>query len=213
MSFEMWLAFFTACWVISISPGAGAVASMASGLKYGFPYGYWNVIGLQSALALQILIVAAGVGAVLVASELAFQLIKWFGVGYLVFLAWQQWRAVPTDMEAQTHQLEQQLQRESPQKMILKGFLVNISNPKAIVFMLAVLPQFVDVTKSQLPQYSLMMVTMIAVDMIVMAGYTGLAAKVLRYLKSPRQQKILNRSFAAMFVGAASLLSLVNRSN
>jgi homoserine/homoserine lactone efflux protein len=56
-----------------------------------------------------------------------------------------------------------------------------------------------------------LMATMIGVDMVVMAGYTSLASKVLRYLKSPRQQMLLNRSFAAMFVGAASLLSLVNR--
>jgi len=75
------------------------------------------------------------------------------------------------------------------------------------------LPQFIDPAKSLVPQYSLMMLTMIAVDMIVMAGYTCLAAKVLLFLKTPRQQRILNRSFASMFVGAASLLSLVHRSS
>ena len=95
--------------------------------------------------------------------------------------------------------------------MMVKGFLVNISNPKAIIFMLAVLPQFIDPTKTLVQQYSMMMVTMIAVDMIVMAGYTCLAAKVLLFLRSPRQQRILNRSFASMFVGAASLLSFVHR--
>ena len=84
MAFDIWLAFFTACWVISLSPGAGAIASMSSGLQFGFLRGYWNVIGLQLALAVQILIVAAGVGAVLTASALAFNLIKWFGVAYLV---------------------------------------------------------------------------------------------------------------------------------
>jgi len=211
MSFETWLAYFAACWIISISPGAGAVASMASGMKYGFPYGYWNVIGLQSALAIQILIVAAGVGAVLAASETAFAVIKWFGVGYLLYLAWQQWCSVPTDMEAEAREFEGGKKRETPRVLIFKGFLVNISNPKAIVFMLAVLPQFIDPAEPLVPQYGLMMLTMIAVDMIVMWGYTGLAAKVLRYLKSPRQQKLLNRSFAGMFVGAATLLSTVNR--
>lgn len=98
MLFETWLAFFAACWVISLSPGAGAIASMSCGLQYGFWRGYWNVLGLQLALVLQIAIVAAGVGAVLAASALAFSLIKWFGVLYLVYLAIKQWRALPSDM-------------------------------------------------------------------------------------------------------------------
>ncbi|MBB6056179.1 LysE family transporter [Tolumonas osonensis] len=207
MSFDVWLAFFAACWVISLSPGAGAIASMSSGLQFGFLRGYWNVIGLQIALAIQILIVAAGVGAILTASELAFNLIKWFGVAYLVYLAVKQWQQKPSEIDAE----QQAVKAFSPLAIITKGFLVNISNPKAIVFILAVLPQFIDPAKSLVPQYSLMMITMIAVDMIVMAGYTCLAAKVLLFLKTPRQQRILNRSFASMFVGAASLLSLVHR--
>ncbi len=207
MAFDIWLAFFAACWVISLSPGAGAIASMSSGLQFGFLKGYWNVIGLQIALAVQILVVAAGVGAVLTASALAFNLIKWFGVAYLVYLAIKQWQQRPSEIKADIHAV----QRVRALTMIVKGFLINISNPKAIVFMLAVLPQFIDPQQKLVPQYGIMMVTMIAVDMIVMAGYTCLAAKVLLFLRTPRQQRILNRSFASMFVGAASLLSFVHR--
>ncbi len=207
MDFDVWLGFFAACWVISLSPGAGAIASMSSGLQFGFRRGYWNVIGLQLALALQILIVAAGVGAVLATSALAFNLIKWFGVAYLLYLAYKQWQQ-PLSVVSAEQRAEQQVQ---PLAMMFRGFLVNISNPKAIVFMLAVLPQFITPSDPLVPQYGLMMATMIAVDMIVMAGYTCLAAKVLLFLRSPRQQRILNRSFASMFAGAASLLSLVHR--
>lgn len=206
MAFDIWLAFFTACWVISLSPGAGAIASMSSGLQFGFLRGYWNVIGLQLALAVQILIVAAGVGAVLTASALAFNLIKWFGVAYLVYLAIKQWQQKPSTITT-----EQQQPQVDPLAMIMKGFLVNISNPKAIVFMLAVLPQFIDPAQALIPQYGIMMLTMISVDMIVMAGYTCLAVKVLLFLRTPCQQRILNRSFASLFLGAASLLSFVHR--
>lgn len=206
MAFDIWLAFFTACWVISLSPGAGAIASMSSGLQFGFLRGYWNVIGLQLALAVQIIIVAAGVGAVLTASALAFNLIKWFGVAYLVYLAIKQWQQKPSTITT-----EQQQPQVDPLAMIMKGFLVNISNPKAIVFMLAVLPQFIDPAQALIPQYGIMMLTMITVDMIVMAGYTCLAVKVLLFLRTPRQQRILNRSFASLFLGAASLLSFVHR--
>ena len=207
MTLDIWLAFFAACWIISLSPGAGAIASMSSGLQFGFLRGYWNVIGLQIALAVQILVVAAGVGAVLTASALAFNLIKWFGVAYLVYLAIKQWQQQPSEIKTNV----QAAPRVRALSMIVKGFLINISNPKAIVFMLAVLPQFIDPQQELVPQYGIMMVTMIAVDMIVMAGYTCLAAKVLLFLRTPRQQRILNRSFASMFVGAASLLSFVHR--
>lgn len=207
MALETWLAFLVACWVISLSPGAGAIASMSSGLQYGFLRGYWNALGLQIGLALQIAIVAAGVGAILATSALAFSLIKWFGVVYLVYLAVKQWRALPSDMASNS--AERPIGR--PLTLVLRGFLVNFSNPKAIVFMLAVLPQFIDPHAPLVEQYLVMGVTMITVDLIVMAGYTGLASRVLRLLRSPRQQRVMNRSFAALFVGAAALLATVRR--
>ncbi|AYG42940.1 threonine transporter RhtB [Pseudomonas sp. Leaf58] len=207
MSMEVWLGFFAACWVISLSPGAGAIASMSSGLQYGFWRGYWNALGLQLGLILQIAIIAAGVGAVLAASATAFQLIKWFGVAYLVYLAYKQWRALPMDMsdESGVRPLGK------PLSLVFRGFLVNVSNPKALVFMLAVLPQFINPQAPLLPQYVAITVTMVTVDMLVMAGYTGLAARVLRLLRTPKQQKRLNRTFAGLFIGAATFLATLRR--
>ena len=208
MSMETWLAFFFACWVISLSPGAGAVASMSAGLNYGFRHGYWNAIGLQLALLGQIAIVAAGLGALLAASEWAFALIKWLGVAYLVYLGWRQWRSPVTEI----HPEQAGKIPASASVLILRGFLVNASNPKAIVFILAVLPQFLDPLQPLLGQYLLMTLTMIGVDLLVMAGYTGLAARVLRSLRSAAHQRLLNRSFGALFIAAAGLLATVHRS-
>ncbi|MFB4391743.1 MULTISPECIES: LysE family transporter [unclassified Pseudomonas] len=207
MSMETWLAFFAACWVISLSPGAGAIASMSSGLQYGFWRGYWNALGLQLGLILQIAIIAAGVGAILAASSTAFQVIKWFGVAYLVYLAYRQWRALPMDMtdNAAVRPIGK------PLSLVFRGFLVNVSNPKALVFMLAVLPQFIDPHQPLLAQYLAIAVTMVSVDLLVMAGYTGLAARVLRLLRTPRQQKRLNRTFAGLFLGAAAFLATLRR--
>jgi len=207
MALETWLGFFAACWVISLSPGAGAIASMSCGLQYGFWRGYWNALGLQIALAAQIAIVAAGVGAVLATSALAFTLIKWFGVAYLVYLGVKQWRALPADMS------DDPAIRPigKPLSLVLRGFLVNISNPKALVFMLAILPQFIDPAAPLLAQYLTIGVTMVCVDLIVMAGYTGLASRVLRLLKTPKQQRRMNRTFAGLFVGAAGFLATLHR--
>ena len=207
MVFETWLAFFVACWLISLSPGAGAIASMSCGLQYGFRRGYWNAIGLQLALVLQIAIVAAGVGALLATSAMAFGLIKWFGVVYLLWLALAQWRALPGNLADES--APRPLGR--PLTLVLRGFLVNASNPKAVVFILAVLPQFLQPEAPLLPQYLSMTATMVGVDLLVMAAYTGLAAKVLRALRSARQQRLLNRSFALMFVAATGLLASIHR--
>ncbi|NVZ51739.1 LysE family transporter [Pseudomonas sp. B6002] len=207
MALDTWLAFFVASWIISLSPGAGAIASMSSGLQYGFLRGYWNAIGLQLGLAMQIAVVAGGLGAILAASSTAFYAIKWFGVAYLVYLAIKQWRALPMDMtdDAAVRPIGK------PMAMMFRGFLVNASNPKALVFMLAVLPQFVNPQAPLLIQYLILGATMISVDMIVMAGYTGLASKVLRLLRTPKQQKRMNRTFAGLFVGAAGFLASLHR--
>ncbi len=207
MALDTWLAFFLASWIISLSPGAGAIASMSSGLQYGFLRGYWNAIGLQLGLAMQIAVVAGGLGAILAASSTAFYAIKWFGVAYLVYLAIKQWRALPMGMadDAAIRPLGK------PMAMMFRGFLVNASNPKALVFMLAVLPQFVNPQAPLLVQYLIIGATMISVDMIVMAGYTGLASKVLRLLRTPKQQNRVNRTFAGLFVGAAGFLASLHR--
>ncbi|MCF5029306.1 LysE family transporter [Pseudomonas syringae] len=207
MALETWLGFFAACWIISLSPGAGAIASMSCGLQYGFWRGYWNALGLQIALVAQIAIVAAGLGAVLAASDMAFTLIKWFGVAYLVYLGIKQWRALPADLadESAVRPVGK------PMTLVLRGFLVNISNPKALIFILAILPQFIDPAAPLLMQYAIIAATMVVVDLIVMAGYTGLASKVLRLLKTPRQQRRMNRTFASLFVGAAGFLATLHR--
>ncbi|QKF50731.1 LysE family transporter [Pseudomonas graminis] len=207
MSLETWLGFFAACWVISLSPGAGAIASMSSGLQYGFWRGYWNALGLQVALVVQIAVVAVGLGAVLATSALAFTLIKWFGVAYLVYLGIKQWRALPSDLA------DDSAVRPVGKPLVLmaRGFLVNISNPKALVFILAILPQFIDTHLPLLPQYLIIASTMVCVDLIVMAGYTGLASKVLRALKTPKQQRRMNRTFAGLFVSAAAFLATLHR--
>ena len=207
MVLETWLAFFAASWVISLSPGAGAIASMSCGLQYGFWRGYWNALGLQLGLAMQIAIVAAGVGAILAASATAFYAIQWFGVAYLVYLAVKQWRALPSDLsdDAAVRPIGK------PLALMFRGFLVNISNPKALVFMLAVLPQFIDPHAPLLKQYLILGATMIVVDLIVMAGYTGLASKVLRLLRTPVQQRRMNRTFAGLFLGAAGFLATIRK--
>ncbi|WP_070378769.1 LysE family transporter [Rhodococcus sp. WMMA185] len=203
MSWQVWYAWLGASVVISLSPGASAIMSMATGMRFGLRRGYWNIAGLQLGLLLQIVLVAAGLGALLASSVFAFTVIKWLGVAYLVYLGIRQWRARPTDMSG----LDDEATEASGPAMALRGFLINASNPKAIIFMLAVLPQFLDTSAPLVPQYLIIAATLIVVDVVVMTFYTGLAAKVLQLLRSPRQQRATNRAFSGLFFGAATFLA------
>lgn len=208
MTPETWFAFFAACWAISLSPGAGAVAAMASGAEHGFRRSYWTIAGLQLGFLSHLAIVAAGVGAVLAASETAFALIKWLGVAYLLWLGVRRWltaRSARIGMPAGVEAV--------PARQIAHGFLVNASNPKSVVFMLAVIPQFLAPAQPLLPQYAVMALTLVAVDVVVMGGYALFASRLLAWLREPRHVALLNRVFGTLFIGAALALAAVRRQN
>ena len=208
MEFSTWLAFFAASWAISISPGPGAIASMSAGLNHGFRYGYVTIFGLVLGIWTQLLIVGVGLGALIAASSTAFTVVKWLGVGYLVWLGIQQWRAPARPMVALSDTGEVVTQRA----LILKAWLINIVNPKGTVFLLAVVPQFINVAQPLLPQYLIIGATLAFTDLVVMTGYTALAAKVLGALKEPAHIRAMNRTFGSLFVLAGSLLAFFKRS-
>jgi len=160
MSIETWLAFFVTAWAISLSPGAGAVAAMSSGLRHGLRRGYWTTIGLQLGILLQLAVVAAGLGALLATSQIAFESVRWAGVAYLMWLGIQQWRAGAAGA-AGAQLLRDDARAATRRALLMRGFLVNTSNPKAVVFMLAVVPQFIDVTQPLPAQYLLIAATLV----------------------------------------------------
>jgi homoserine/homoserine lactone efflux protein len=206
MPLDTWLAFFVASWLISLSPGAGAISCMTAGLRYGYVRGLWNILGLQLGIVFIMAVVAAGLGAVLAASATAFTVVKWLGAAYLVWLGIQQWRApdVPLDVGAAPA-------GGTPRALVLRGFLVNATNPKGLLFMLAVLPQFIDPARPQLPQYAVCAATIVFTDLVVMSGYTGLAARMLRMLRAPHHLRALNRAFGGLFVAAGAFLATFRR--
>jgi len=208
MELTTWLAFFAASWAISISPGAGAIAAMSSGLSYGFGRGYYTTLGLVLGIWTQICVVSVGLGALIATSSLAFALVKWAGVAYLVWLGIQQWRAPATPIVAQTDEASRLPHRRT---LVVRGWMINSLNPKGTVFLLAVVPQFLDLNAALAPQYGVIAATLGFTDLVVMAGYTALASRVLRMLRSASQIRAMNRVFGTLFVAAGALLASVKR--
>lgn len=207
MELSTWLAFFAASWAISISPGAGAVAAMSAGLNHGFKRGYITTLGLVLGIWTQIVVVGVGLGAVVATSATAFLVIKWAGVAYLVWLGIQQWRAPAVPLAAKTEAAGQAHVRS----MVFRAWVINALNPKGTVFLLAVVPQFLNLAQPLAPQYLVIAATLGFTDLVVMGGYTALAAKVLRALKSESHLKAMNRVFGGLFVAAGTLLALFKR--
>lgn len=209
VGWDLWLAFVGASVAISVSPGAGAIQSMATGLTHGLRRGAWSVAGLQIGLMTQLAVVAVGLGAAVAKSVVAFAVIKWIGVFYLIYLAVQQWRST-ADTVAEQGAVDVD-DRAGRLTLLLRGAVVNLTNPKGLVFLLAVLPQFVLLSRPLLPQYLTIAATMVVVDVLVMCAYTGLAARLLGWLGTPGRQRMLNRTMSGLFALAAVVLSLVRR--
>lgn len=210
MDLATWLGFFGASWAISLSPGAGAVAAMGAGLHHGFRRGYVLTFGLVLGILTQLVVVGVGLGALVATSTTFFQIVKWTGVSYLVWLGVQQWRAParPLEVDANDDAVAASVR---PAALVLRGWMINAVNPKGTVFLLAVVPQFIDPAAALWPQYAVIGATLVFTDLVVMAGYTALAARVLGALRSPTQMRWTQRVFGSLFIVAAGLLSAFRR--
>ncbi len=203
MTFSLWLAFFAAAWAISLSPGPGALCAMASGLKYGFRRGYWISPGLILGLWTQVLIVGLGLGALLATSELAFNVVKWLGAAYLVYLGYKQFRTNAMPVAVQSRDTSPFRIRD----LLVRGWLVNVINPKGTVFMLAVMPQFLNLSAPLAPQYVIIALTLALTDLVAMGLYTSFASRILALLRDPRQIRWMNRLFGSLFILAGTVLA------
>ncbi|WP_091423968.1 LysE family transporter [Arthrobacter sp. OV608] len=207
MQFSMWLTLAGAGVLISFTPGAGAINTMSNSLNSGFRRSMWGILGQQAALVIHVVIVALGVGVLVASSPIAFNVIRYSGAAYLVYLGIRQFLAKPD--------LEQEkiagLQNEPAWSIFRRGFWVNLLNPKAIIFFLAFMPQFIRPEQPLLAQYAVLTATIVAIDVLVMWFFFAAAARSFeRFTHSARGQLVLNRSFGVLFVAVGILLAFLH---
>ena len=209
MSLAVWFSLLTASVVISFTPGAGAINTMSNAMNQGWRRSIWGIVGQQIALIVHVAVVAAGVGLLVSRSEVLFNGIRYAGAAYLVFLGI---RLILTKPAVVVDDVPVPVKsRKSHWSMIRRGFWVNLLNPKAIVFFLAFIPQFVRLDEPPLPQYLTLIVTVIVVDVIVMWGFFAAAARPFRRLtRTARGQRVLNTVFGALFIVVAAILVLLH---
>ena len=208
MSWQLWLAFFAASWAISLSPGPGAVAVMSASLQHGFARGCFAIVGLVLGFWTQLVVVAAGVGAIIATSALAFAVVKWLGVAYLVYLGVRQWRAPAVALVPTTAAPGKPVTRS---RIVVEAWLLNAVNPKGTAFMLAVVPQFLVPSQPLVPQYLAIAATLAFTDLVVNAGYAALASRLLGLLRSPKRVRAVQRVFGSLFIALGALLATFKR--
>jgi homoserine/homoserine lactone efflux protein len=207
VQFSLWLALAGAGTLISFTPGAGAINTMSNSLTAGFRRSIWGILGQQAALVVHIVIVALGVGVLVSGSPVAFNVIRYAGAAYLVYLGIRQFLSKPD--------LEQEkiagLKNEPAWSIFRRGLWVNLLNPKAIVFFLAFMPQFIRPDQPLLAQYAVLTATVVAIDILVMWFFFAAAARSFeRFTHSGRGQLVLNRSFGVLFVAVGILLAFLH---
>ena len=207
MNFEVWITLLLASIAISVSPGAGAVVSMNYGIKYGLKKSYSAIFGLQLGYIVQTFIVIIGLGAIIAKSVLVFNIVKWVGVAYLVYLGLSK-----IFEKVEVVEQSEQIKSYNAKKAFLTASFINLTNPKATVFLVAFIPQFLNPNESLWLQFVIIALTLCIVDVFVMTGYSSMASKLKFLIKDVKAMKIQNRITGMFLILAAVFMSTAKKS-
>ena len=193
--------------IVVLIPGTGVVFTVSTGLARGRRASVFAAVGCTAGIVPHLLATVLGLAALMHTSAVAFQMLKYAGVAYLLYLAYATWN------DRSTFAIEETPSKSSAKRLIVKGFLLNILNPKLTIFFLAFLPQFIEHrTSSPLVQLLLLSAVFMAMTFAVFVVYGVLADAFRRaVIESPRVQAWLRRGFAATFAGLGTQLALSER--
>lgn len=209
MSLELWLVYLVAAVGLSLTPGPNGLLVLTHGARFGLRPATWTVLG--GALGFLLLIAAslAGMGALLAASEAAFTAAKWAGAAYLVYLGVRLWRAPAPVLVPGREGAPGDRDAARPMRLFGDGLFVAVSNPKALLFFAAFLPQFMVPGASFVSQLFVLGGTFVVVEIIYEVLLAGLAGRIAPWLG--RHGRVFNRAAGGTFVGIGAALATTTR--
>jgi threonine/homoserine/homoserine lactone efflux protein len=204
------LLFSIVALVAIATPGPTVLLALANGSRYGLRRSVPGMLGAVLSDFVLVGAVALGLGALLAASEFWFSVLKWVGAAYLAWLGLRMLRSqggfdVPADSVAAQGQA-------SARSIFTKSFLVAVTNPKGYLFCSALLPQFIDPSAAQAPQYITIAIVFASLDFLVMFGYALTGAKAVRLLKASAT-RWLDRACGGALLALAGSLAFYRRAN
>ena len=203
MSLNLYLAFMAASLALALMPGPNVAVIVSNSVAYGARYGLLTVAGTTSAMVPQLLVVTLGLAGVLAFMSHWFEVLRWIGVAYLIYLGGEAWRAAPADLAAA------KAAPKSARAIYAKGVLVSLTNPKTLLFFGAFLPQFVDAKGDALSQLALLSVTFLVICAAVDTMWALVAGRARGLLV--RAGRWTNRVTGGVLITAAAALALARK--
>jgi threonine/homoserine/homoserine lactone efflux protein len=211
MSTTVLILFMVTSFVAIATPGPTVLLALSNGARFGTRVALFGMLGAMLSDLILIGSVSIGLGAVLAASKVAFQVLKWIGVAYLLYLGIQLLRTKPQAKP----DVAQELSTGASQsyRLFMKCLLVALTNPKGYLFFSAILPQFVNPQAAQLPQYILLALTFTAIDGLVMLAYASSGARAVKFFRTPMTMVWINRFSGGALITLAGALALYRRAH
>ena len=193
--------------IVVVSPGTGVLFTLATGLSRGSRASVFAAFGCTLGIVPHMAAAIMGLAALLHASAVAFQIFKYVGVAYLLYMAWNAVR------ERGALKVGQRMDARSAVQVTVTAFLINILNPKLSIFFLAFLPQFVSAAEaSPLARMLELSAVFMLMTFVVFVGYGLFAASIRdRVITRPRVRAWMRRAFAGAFVVLGLRLALAER--
>ena len=198
---------------IALTPGPNNFCGLNNGIRAGVGAALVATLGRVAAFAIFLTISAVGLGAMLLASETAFTVVKWVGALYLFWLGWRAWRSREfSGLEVvEGGDVKASGAPGNMRALITQEFLLGITNPKAIILFAAIFPQFIDPAQPAVRQFVVLGAVYLAAEFVSTAVYAAGGRQIRRFIRTSRGVVRLNKATGGFFMGAGGLLLATNR--
>ena len=205
--FDTLLLFFFTTLVVVLSPGPAAIAVTAEAASNGFKRSLFVILGIATANIVYFVLSATGIAALIIASSTLFSTIKWIGVAYLLYLGLSALlsRSGPLSIKPEAKQSGQN------HRVFLRGFIIEFSNPKALLYFSALLPLFINIEQAIIPQLLILCLITFILDLVCYGLYAFLGWKSMSAGLKPLAIKIINKSAGAMLIFAGLKMASVEK--
>ena len=205
MNFELYLAFVAATTVLILIPGPAVTLFIATSMAQGARAALVSVAGSSTAIALMLVVTAFGITSIMLVLSQWFEILRWAGVAYLVYLGVQQWRGKPEAPGAENRA------GSSAKRLYLQGFVVSATNPKTLFFYAAFFPQFVDPAGEIALQLAVLSTTFLVIATVLDGGYALVAGRLRGRLAGPAHARRFDRITGSLLIGAGLWLAAARR--
>lgn len=206
MKLETWWLFVLMTFFVSATPGPNMLLVMTTSARHGFRSAVVSMAGCMSALLAMMSLSAGGLGALLQAFPAMFDALRLAGAAYLAYLGFRIWRAPVQDM-ASDNPAAIAIGAKTASDLFRQGVLVAASNPKAILFAAAFLPQFIRPELPTLPQFAILLATFTVCEVGWYLVYAAFGNRLARYLRKASFMRVFNRITGGAFIAFAALMA------